>query len=143
MRALLLGLAIVLLFCGLFDAVQAQTANPVYFYLKISFETCPKPADFIESLDDPSIYQVTWEPKGNCSKKRASDSVLTLASRLATSEEQRNSLEAAQDSARATAGVVKASIVNGPNTTKKADRYPTWSAVVMIILMYVHCLRLI
>ena len=60
--------------------------------------------DFRESLDDPTIYEVSWVPGTGCSKKRASDSVLLLGSAQSTSDAQKNSLVEAQDSALKTSG---------------------------------------
>jgi len=114
----------------------------------VTFGNCPDPTDFRESLDDPTIYEVSWVPGTGCSKKRASDSVLLLGSAQSTSDAQKDSLVAAQDSALKTSGVKKAEIIGGPANSQSSGsghssgRYPTWSAVFMIILIFIFVLAI-
>lgn len=105
----------------------------------MTFNNCPNLQSFFQALDETTLYQVSYTPDANCAK-----AVLLIGSARSGADAQKRALEAAQDSANQATGVTKTEIIsaNGNSGSGSSGRYPTWSAIFMIILIFVFLLTI-
>lgn len=107
----------------------------------MTFNNCPNLQSFFQALDQTTLYQVSYTPDANCAK-----AVLLIGSAKSGADEQKRALESAQDSANQATGVTKTEIIsaNGSSSSGSGSsgRYPTWSAIFMIILIFVFLLTI-